>query len=128
MKVRLSNGIINTIVDILESTQFLQKATGITSYALYRNYRILKENLKDYKNAINNTMRKYSVESNGTFYLRKDDKESMRLFTEEILMLANIEIEVDLFQIDKRDIDLPYWGPAMPNEYELIEALLMNPE
>ena len=53
---------------------------------------------------------------------------AIEAFYKELIPVSNMVVDVDLYQIDKANFDLPYCETATPQQYALIEECLVKPE
>lgn len=127
--MKMTNGMMKVLFDAMNQQGFMDNATGVTGYALYRNIRILSDELKDYDKAVNDAIRKYGEGNDEIGYIiRPENTEAIEKFTEEITPIANLEIDVNLYQISKESFELPYCETATPSHYAIIEEFLVKDE
>ena len=127
--MKITNGIIKYLLNTLNQPGFTEGASGPTGYAIYRNLRILTEENKDYTKMIGEILKKHGKESeNGGYYIDQNDKDAVEAFYKELVPVSNMVVNVDLYQIDKADFDLPYCETATPQQYALIEECFVKPE
>lgn len=125
--MKMTNGLIDALLTALSQKEFINGATKQTGYAIYRNLRILTEENKDYTKMIGELLKKYGKENeNGGYYIDQDDKDAMDAFYKELVPISNMIVDVNLYQIDKKDFDLPYCETATPQQYALIEECLVK--
>ncbi len=127
--MKITNGIIKYLLNTLNQPGFTEGASGPTGYAIYRNIRILKEEVKDYDKVIDDALAEYGKKTDdGRFYIDENDTETIQKFREKIDPIAALEVDVDLYQIPKEDFEMPYCATATPNQYAMVEELLILPE
>ncbi len=127
--MKMTNGLIDALFTALNQKEFVSGATGKTGYAIYRNLRILTEENKDYANMVSDIVKKYGKENeDGGYYIDQNDKENIDAFYKELVPISNMVVDVDLYQIDKADFELPYCETATPQQYALIEEFFVKPE
>lgn len=127
--MKMTNGLIDALLTALSQKEFISGVTKQTGYAIYRNLRILTEENKDYTKMIGELLKKYGKENeNGGYYIDQDDKDAMDAFYKELVPISNMIVDVNLYQIDKKDFDLPYCETATPQQYALIEECLVKNE
>lgn len=127
--MKMTNGLIDALLTALSQQEFISGATGKTGYAIYRNIRILTEENKDYSKMIEELIKKYGKENeDGSYYIDQNDKEAVDTFYKDLVPVSNMVVDVNLYQIDKKDFDLPYCETATPQQYALIEECLVKPE
>ena len=127
--MKMTNGLIDALLTALSQQEFISGATGKTGYAIYRNIRILTEENKDYSKMIEELIKKYGKENeDGSYYIDQNDKEAVDAFYKDLVPVSNMVVDVNLYQIDKKDFDLPYCETATPQQYALIEVCLVKPE
>lgn len=98
-------------------------------YTDARNIRILTEENKDYTKMIEDILKKHGKQNeNGGYYIDQNDKDAIEAFYKELIPVSNMVVDVDLYQIDRVDFDLPYCETATPQQYALIEECLVKPE
>ena len=125
--MKMTNTVIKLLFDALNQPGFFENATGITGYAIYKNVRILTDEVKDYQKIIDDAIKKYGKESSEGYYtIDQTDTKAVEKFTKEILPIANAEIDVDLFQISEDQFDLPFCETATPSQYAIIEEFLIK--
>ena len=127
--MKMTNGLIDALLTALNQEEFITKATKQTGYAIYRNIRILSEENKDYTKMIEDILKKHGKQNeNGGYYIDQNDKDAIEAFYKELIPVSNMVVDVDLYQIDKANFDLPYCETATPQQYALIEECLVKPE
>ena len=127
--MKITNGIMKYLLNILNQPGFTDGASGPTGYAIYRNIRILENEVKDYEKVINDALNEFGKKSeDGRVYIDEKDTEAIKKFTEKVDPIAALEVNVDLYQIPKDDFIMPYCATATPSQYALIEDLLVLPE
>ena len=127
--MKMTNGLIDALLTALSQQEFISGATGKTGYAIYRNIRILTEENKDYSKMIEELIKKYGKENeDGSYYIDQNDKEAVDAFYKDLVPVSNMVVDVNLYQINKKDFDLPYCETATPQQYALIEECLVKPE
>ena len=127
--MKLTNGIIKYLLNTLDQPGFTEGASGPTGYAIYRNIRILENEVKDYEKVINDALNEFGKKSeDGRVYIDEKDTEAIKKFTEKVDPIAALEINVDLYQIPKEEFVMPYCATATPSQYALIEDFLVLPE
>lgn len=127
--MKMTNGMMQILFDTMNQQGFMDNAKGATGYALYRNIRILSNELKDYNKVINDAIKKYGEkDKSGGYIIKPDDSIAIENFTKEIMPIANLEIDVDLYQISAHDFELPYCETATPSHYAMIEEFLVKHE
>ena len=126
--MKMTNGIMKLLYDAMNQQGFMENATGATGYALYRNLRILADELKDYDKVINDAIRKYGVElpDNSGYALNPEDKKAIDKFSKAVTPVMNLQVDVNLYQIPKESFELPYCETATPNHYALIEDFVVK--
>lgn len=121
--MKITNG---TIVELIEVINKFQDVTGKLAYAMAKNRRILSEHMKDFEEVRNELVKKYgSEDENGNIFINRDS-ENYQAFVDEIVPILNILVDVDLFQLDKDEFELPYCETATMNDYSLIEAVFVK--
>lgn len=128
--MKMTNGIMKVLFDTMNQQGFMDNATGATGYALYRNIRILSNELKDYNKVIDDAIKKYGKKDKNTggYIITPDDTESIEKFTKEITPIAELEVDVDLYQVPIELFELPYCETAAPSHYAMIEEFLVKHE
>lgn len=127
--MKITNGIMKYLLNILNQPGFTDGASGPTGYAIYRNIRILENEVKDYEKVINDALNEFGKKSeDGRVYIDEKDTEAIKKFTEKVDPIAALEVNVDLYQIPKDDFIMPYCATATPSQYALIEDFLVLPE
>ena len=127
--MKMTNGMMKVLFDTMNHQGFMDNATGVTGYALYRNIRILSDELKDYNKVIDDAIKKYGKKDDAMGYvIRHDDTEAIEKFTKEITPIAELEVDVDLYQIPMEAFELPYCETATPSHYAMIEEFLVKHE
>lgn len=127
--MKITNGIMKYLLNTLNQPGFTDGASGPTGYAIYRNIRILKNEVKDYEKVINDALNEFGKKSeDGRVYIDEKDTEAIKKFTEKVDPIAALEVNVDLYQIPKDDFIMPYCATATPSQYALIEDFLVLPE
>lgn len=127
--MKITNGIMKYLLNTLNQAGFVEGATGPTGYAIYRNIRILQDEIKDYDKVVDEALHKYGKQSeNGGYYIEQSDVEAIQKFSEEVDPVAAIELDVDLYQIAREDFIMPYCATATPAQYALIEEFFILPE
>jgi hypothetical protein len=127
--MKITNGIIKYLLNTLNQPGFTDGASGPTGYAIYRNIRILENEVKDYEKVINDALNEFGKKSeDGRVYIDEKDTEAIKKFTEKVDPIAALEVNVDLYQIPKDDFIMPYCATATPSQYVLIEDFLVLPE
>ena len=127
--MKITNGLMKILFEAINQPGFMDNANGPTGYALYRNIRILSDELKDYDKVIDDALKKYGKKlDNGAYMIDKDDEKTIGKFYEVIIPVANLEVDVNLYQISKDDFDLPYCETATPKQYAIIEEFLVKPD
>lgn len=127
--MKITNGIIKYLLNTLNQPGFTDGASGPTGYAIYRNIRILENEVKDYEKVINDALNEFGKKSeDGRVYIDEKDTEAIKKFTEKVDPIAALEVNVDLYQIPKDDFIMPYCATATPSQYALIEDFLVLPE
>lgn len=127
--MKMTNGLIDALLTALNQKEFISGSTGKTGYAIYRNIRILTEENKDYAKTIEEIIKKYGKQNeNGDYYIDQNDKDAIDAFYKDLVPVSNMVVDVNLYQIDKNDFDLPYCETATPQQYALIEECLVKPE
>lgn len=127
--MKITNGIMKYLLNTLNQPGFTDGASGPTGYAIYRNIRILENEVKDYEKVINDALNEFGKKSeNGRVYIDEKDTEAIKKFTEKVDPIAALEVNVDLYQIPKDDFIMPYCATATPSQYALIEDFLVLPE
>ena len=126
--MKMTNGIMKVLFDAINKPGFMNGATGQTGYALYRNARILSIELKDYDKVINDAINKYGKKTENGYVIDQSDKKSLEKFTKAVIPVANLEIDVDLYQIPADVFELPYCENATPSDYAIIEEFFVLPE
>lgn len=124
--MKMTNTVIKILFDALNQPGFTNEAVGLTGYAIYKNIRILSNDLKDYQKAVDAAIKKYGKKNFEGYYIDPNDSESIEKFTQEITPISNAKIDVNLFQISKNDFELPYCETATPNQYAIIEDFLVK--
>lgn len=127
--MKITNGIMKYLLNTLNQPGFTDGASGPTGYAIYRNIRILENEVKDYEKVINDALNEFGKKSeDGRVYIDEKDTEAIKKFTEKVDPIAALEVNVDLYQIPKDDFIMPYCATATPSQYALIEDFLVLPE
>lgn len=127
--MKITNGIMKYLLNTLRQPGFTEGASGATGYAIYRNIRILENEIKDYDKVIDNALNKYGKKTeDGRVYIDEKDEKSMKKFTKEVDPVASLEVDVDFYQIPKEDFEMPYCATATPAQYALIEEVCVLPE
>lgn len=127
--MKITNGIMKYLLNTLNQPGFTDSASGPTGYAIYRNIRILENEVKDYEKVINDALNEFGKKSeDGRIYIDEKDTEAIKKFTEKVDPIAALEVNVDLYQIPKDDFIMPYCATATPSQYALIEDFLVLPE
>lgn len=127
--MKITNGIMKYLLNTLNQPGFTDSASGPTGYAIYRNIRILENEVKDYEKVIDDALAEFGKKSeDGRVYIDKKDTEAIKKFTEKVDPIAALEVNVDLYQIPKDDFIMPYCATATPSQYALIEDFLVLPE
>lgn len=127
--MKITNGIMKYLLNTLNQPGFTDGAFGPTGYAIYRNIRILENEVKDYEKVINDALNEFGKKSeDGRVYIDEKDTEAIKKFTEKVDPIAALEVNVDLYQIPKDDFIMPYCATATPSQYALIEDFLVLPE
>lgn len=127
--MKITNGIMKYLLNTLNQPGFTDGASGPTGYAIYRNIRILENEVKDYEKVINDALNEFGKKSeDGRVYIDEKDTEAIKKFTEKVDPIAALEVNVDLYQIPKDDFIMPYCPSATPSQYALIEDFLVLPE
>ena len=127
--MKITNGIMKYLLNTLNQPGFTDGASGPTGYAIYRNIRILENEVKDYEKVINDALNEFGKRSeDGRVYIDENDTEAIKKFTEKVDPIAALEVNVDLYQIPKDDFIMPYCATATPSQYALIEDFLVLPE
>lgn len=127
--MKMTNGMMKVLFDTMNQQGFMDNATGATGYALYRNIRILSDELKDYNKVIDDAIKKYGKKDDAMGYvIRPDDTKAIEKFTKEITPIAELEVDVDLYQIPMEAFELPYCETATPSHYAMIEEFLVKHE
>lgn len=127
--MKITNGIMKYLLNTLNQPGFTDGASGPTGYAIYRNIRILENEVKDYEKVINDALNEFGKKSeDGRVYIDEKDTEAIKKFTEKVDPIAVLEVNVDLYQIPKDDFIMPYCATATPSQYALIEDFLVLPE
>jgi hypothetical protein len=123
--MKITNG---TIVELIEVISKFQNVTGKLAYAMAKNRRILGEHMKDFEEVRNELINKYGeTDENGNTFINQNS-ENYQAFVDEIVPILNILVDVDLFQLDKDEFELPYCENATMNDYSLIEAVFVKQE
>lgn len=123
--MKITNG---AIVELVETMNKFQGVTGKLAYALAKNRRLLGEHLKDFEEVKSGLIKKYGTEDENGNITVLPDSENYNAFLEEIVPVLNIAVDVDLFQLDKDEFELPYCENATMNDYSLIEAVFVKQE
>ena len=123
--MKITNG---AIVELIETMNKFQGVTGKLAYALAKNRRLLSEHLKDFEEVKSGLIKKYGTEDENGNIAVSPDSENYNAFLEEIVPVLNIAVDVDLFQLDKDEFELPYCENATMNDYSLIEAVFVKQE
>lgn len=127
--MKITNGIMKYLLNTLNQPGFTDGASGPTGYAIYRNIRILENEVKDYEKVIDDALAEFGKKSeDGRVYIDEKDTEAIKKFTEKVDPIAVLEVNVDLYQIPKDDFIMPYCATATPSQYALIEDFLVLPE
>lgn len=127
--MKITNGIMKYLLNTLNQPGFTDGASGPTGYAIYRNIRILENEVKDYEKVINDALNEFGKKSeDGRVCIDEKDTEAIKKFTEKVDPIAALEVNVDLYQIPKDDFIMPYCATATPSQYALIEDFLVLPE
>lgn len=127
--MKITNGIMKYLLNTLNQPGFTDSASGPTGYAIYRNIRILENEVKDYEKVIDDALAEFGKKSeDGRVYIDEKDTEAIKKFTEKVDPIAALEVNVDLYQIPKDDFIMPYCATATPSQYALIEDFLVLPE
>lgn len=127
--MKITNGIMKYLLNTLNQPGFTDGVSGPTGYAIYRNIRILENEVKDYEKVINDALNEFGKKSeDGRVYIDEKDTEAIKKFTEKVDPIAALEINVDLYQIPKEEFVMPYCATATPSQYALIEDFLVLPE
>lgn len=127
--MKITNGIMKYLLNTLNQPGFVDGATGPTGYAIYRNLRILQNEIKDYDKVIEDALKEYGVESeNGRYYIDEKDSEAIKKFTEKVDPVSNLEVDIDLYQIPRDEFVMPYCSTVTPGQYALIEEMFVRPE
>lgn len=127
--MKITNGIMKYLLNTLNQAGFVEGATGPTGYAIYRNIRILQDEVKDYDKVVDEALHKYGKQSeNGGYYIEQTDEEAIKKFSDEVDPVAAIELDIDLYQINRDDFIMPYCATATPAQYALIEEFFVLPE
>ena len=127
--MKITNGIMKYLLNTLNQPGFTDSASGPTGYAIYRNIRILENEVKDYEKVIVDALAEFGKKSeDGRVYIDEKDTEAIKKFTEKVDPIAALEVNVDLYQIPKDDFIMPYCATATPSQYALIEDFLVLPE
>lgn len=127
--MKMTNGLIDALLTALNKQEFIAGATGKTGYAIYRNIRILTEENKDYTKMIEDILKKHGKKNeNGGYYIDQNDTKAIEAFYKELAPVSNMVVDVNLYQIDRDDFDLPYCESATPQQYALIEEFFVKPE
>jgi hypothetical protein len=127
--MKITNGIMKYLLNTLNQPGFTDGASGPTGYAIYRNIRILENEVKDYEKVIDDALAEFGKKSeDGRVYIDEKDTEAIKKFTEKVDPIAALEVNVDLYQIPKDDFIMPYCATATPSQYALIEDFLVLPE
>lgn len=127
--MKITNGIMKYLLNTLNQPGFTDGTSGPTGYAIYRNIRILENEVKDYEKVINDALNEFGKKSeDGRVYIDEKDTEAIKKFTEKVDPIAALEVNVDLYQIPKDDFIMPYCATATPSQYALIEDFLVLPE
>lgn len=126
--MKLTNGIIKYLLNTLDQPGFTEGASGPTGYAIYRNIRILGNEVKDYDKVIDDALNEFGKKTeDGRVYIDENDAEAMKKFREKVDPIAALEVDVDLYQVPKEELDIPYCPTATPSQYALIEEILTLP-
>ncbi len=126
--MKITNGIIKYLLNTLDQPGFTDGSSGLTGYAIYRNIRILKEEVKDYDKVIDDALAEYGKESeDGRIYIDENDTEAIQKFREKVDPIAALEVDVNLYQISKEDFEMPYCPTATATQYAMVEELLTLP-
>lgn len=127
--MKLTNGTMYALLNALNQPAFTSGTNGKLGYAIWRNIRILQNEVQDYEKLLNEAVQKYGEKSeNGGYYIDTSNTESYSAFTKEMSPLAEIELDVELYQLEP-GFELPYCESATPAQYALIEgALTKQPE
>ena len=124
-EMKITNGIIKYLLNTLDQPGFTDGSSGLTGYAIYRNIRILKEEVKDYDKVIDDALAEYGKESeDGRIYIDENDTEAIQKFREKVDPIAALEVDVNLYQISKEDFEMPYCPTATATQYAMVEELL----
>lgn len=127
--MKISNAIINAALEAMNQPEFVNETKGQTGYALYRNIRILSNEIQDYQKLLRSAIEKYGKENeDGSYSVDPSDHDNFLKFTEEMTPIAALEVDVDVYQIDGKDFELPYCKTATPAQYSLIEELIVKKE
>lgn len=125
--MKLCKSFIFGFVNAIENKGFMYKTKGKTSFAIYRNMKILSKVIEDLEDARINAIDKYGKRlEDGSIGIEENDKEASQKFLEETERFFNDEVEVDVFQIEEDEFELPYCESATPMEYAVIEAILVK--
>lgn len=123
--MKITNG---AIVEVIEVINKFQGTTGKLAYAMARNRRVLSECMKDFEEVRNELIKKYgTADEDGSISINQDS-ENYQAFLEELVPILNLAVDVDLFQLDKDEFELPYCENATMNDYSLIEAIFVKQE
>lgn len=125
--MKMTNGLIDALLTALSKQEFISESTGKTGYAIYRNIRILSEENKDYAKMIEDIIRKHGKQGeSGGYYIDQNDSKAIEAFYKELAPISNMIVDVNLYQIDRRDFNLPYCESATPQQYALIEEFFVK--
>lgn len=122
--MKLSNAVMVTLYNTLEK---FPSATGKIGYAIARSKRILKENLADYEDARSILIKKYGKETEDGDWIVKNEKGyKYKEFMKEFNELLGISVDVDLYQLEYTDFEIPYNENASVQDYDIIEEYLIK--
>mgnify|MGYP004546078607 FL=1 len=127
--MKITNGIMKYLFNTINQPAFIDGANGPTGYAIYRNLRILQDEIKDYDKVIDDALKEFGQESeDGRFYIDENDTDAIKKFEEKVNPISNLEVDVNLYQIPKEEFVMPYCPSATPAQYALIEETFVLPE
>lgn len=67
--MEMTNTVIKILFDALNQPGFTNEAVGLTGYAIYKNIRILSNDLKDYQKAVDAAIKKYGKKNSDGYYI-----------------------------------------------------------
>ncbi len=124
--MKISNGALLLLNGTLVK---FPSATGKIGYAIARIKRAIAPQIESIDEVRNNLIKKYGSENeNGVYEVKETDTENYSKFIEEFTEILNIEEEYDVYKIKPEEFNLDnlYSDSATVNDYEVVEALLVD--